>query len=65
MSALAIDTVAVAECVRDTLELFLADHPGMEGTDDLEVGKADGGDSFAVTINGISYRVQISGPGDQ
>ena len=58
-----IDPVALADCIRATLDLFLADHPDIEDAE-IEVAEHVETDaSFGLTVNGIAVEVKLWMPG--
>lgn len=63
MMGAAIDPHAAAICVRDTLGLFLADHPGLEHADVEVAEHVEVAGNFGITIDGFALEIDVRWPG--
>ena len=64
----AVETAAVAECIRTTLDMFLHDHPALEHgdveVDDVISAPDDAPPTFTVSVIGFSFEITVRGPAD-
>lgn len=61
----AVEPAALAACIRDTLEMFLADHPGMEEAD-LSVSDTspdwNGHPTIRLEVIGHAFELRLVAP---
>ncbi len=58
----AIETYAVADAIRATLEIFLGDHPEMEHADVDVAREAEPDGCFTVSVCGVVFDVSVQHP---
>jgi hypothetical protein len=59
-----IETFAVADAVRTTLDMFLHDHPELEHSEVEVAEHTETDDSFGITIDGFAFEVTVRAPAD-